>query len=843
MADTVQVSPGVFTNEIDNTSLADGVAGIGAAVVGRFKKGPAFQPTQVNGWTDFQNTFGPTDLTMYAPYAAKEYLKNQSVLNVVRVLGVHSDDYGAGNYAYDSGYRLTTEPAGFSASDGVAVCYSGSAYGWYVGTIVHTSGAHDPEGPTTLTATGTLSSIVFDFAGATGLYNDGNPFTGSYIRSDRNYVEKILSADPTKILTPSTGHYIWSNYAYVSSSLGSALRVSGSLMAATALSFSQEYSTAATPWVYSQNFGSGSMAIPGNVKRYRLFRIVAKDDGAYPNDNIKTTITGIRKSLNANVSEFGYFNVVVRSFNDTDKKATIIEQFTDCTLDPDDTVGYIARKIGDRYSAWDSTTKKFIEYGEFDSKSKYVRVELDAQVTEKVVPDSSLPWGFYGYPKYTSASFPVSGTFYAIVPPLPYVSSMKWKGDYDKRICWGVAFNDASGTLNYGISDRMKVIPSGVTLEYDPIFSMDYISSSLGAQTGSADLSTDSDMGKLAYSHENGNVTIDALAGTDAAKFTMPLYGGFDGFNIHYADPLANSMFGAGGDNSTTSAWNTTYYPWSYEVASVRRALDIIADPETIDFNLLCVPGIYHPSIVNYAIQKVEDRGDAFYIPDISGSSVTNVEDWMTAAEFDTNYGATYYSSVKYFDENANKDIWLPPSVTAFGAYAYNDRIAHPWYAPAGFTRASVNGKMVKDKLKYTDRNKLYAKNVNPIAQFPSEGIVIWGQRTLQAKQSALSSVNVRRMMLYIRKTIASAVRFLVFEPNNASLWEQFVKLVRPILDDVFQKYGISSYKIVADSSTTTTTDIEQLRMNGSVYVIPTLVAEAIRISFILSPQGAIFTD
>jgi len=838
MADTVIVSPAVSTFEQDATTLPEAVAGIGAAVLGRFVKGPAFQPTQVVGWTDFENTFGSTDLTMYAPYAAKEYLKNQNVLNVVRVLGIHSEDYGAGNTAYDALGHYVTEPAGFTASNGIAVCYSGSAYGWYVGTIVHSN--------VSLTATGTLQSVVFDFASG---YNDGSPFTGSYIRSDRNYVEKVLCTDPTKYVTSSVGHYIWANYEYASASLGSATRISGSMLAGIgtstvpALSFSQEYSTAATTWVYSQNYGSGSMAIPANVRRYRLFRVVAKDDGEYPNDNIKVSVSGIRKSLNSNVSEFGYFNVIVRKFDDTDKKMTIVEQFTDCTLDPDDVVGYVARKIGDKRSTWDSVDRKFIEYGEFDSKSKYIRVEMDDQVAQKVTPESILPWGFYGYPKYTSASFPVSGAFYAIVPPLPYVDNMKWKGDFDKRIYWGVAFNDVSGSLNYGIADRMKVLPSGVTVEYDNVFSLDYISSSLGALTSSTDLNTDSAMGKLAYSHENGNVSLDALAGTDAAKFTMPLYGGFDGFDIHRMDPLANSLFGSGDGNTTGQAWNTTAYPWSYEVASMRRALDVIADPEVIDFNLLCIPGIYHPSVVNYAIQKVEDRGDAFYIADVSGSSVTNVKEWMDTAEYDTNYGATYYPMVKYYDENASKDIWLPASISAFGAYAYNDRIAHQWFAPAGFTRASINAKAVKDRLRYGDRNDLYAKNVNPIAQFPSEGIVIWGQRTLQAKQSALSSVNVRRMMLYIRKTIASSVRWLVFEPNNVNTWERFVKLVRPILEDVFTKYGIEKYKVICDSTTTTPTDVDQLRINGRVLVIPTRAAEIISIGFTLLPTGAQFSE
>jgi len=827
MADTVIVSPIVATNEIDQTSLAEGVAGIGAAVIGRFVKGPAFQPVKVTSWTDFQNTFGPTDLTMYGPYAAKEYLKNQSVLNVVKVLGVHSDEFAGGN--------TSGETAGFTASYGsIAVCHN-SGSGYQVATIIHSSQL--------VNVTGTSPSYVF-FDWAAG-YNGGALFTASYTSTDRNYVKKVLNNDPTKYETSTIVHYIWQNFAYNPVPLAAATFFTSSLLATCALSYSQEYSTAATPWIYSQNFGTWLTG--SNVRRYPLFRVVAKDDGEWPNSNIKIAIENIRKTINSRATEYGYFNVIVRKFDDTDKKATIIEQFTDCTLDPDDIAGYVARKIGDRYSVWDSTTKKFIEFGDFDSKSKYIRVELDPAVVNSTVPETSLPWGFYGFPKIPSSSFscslPGPTTIYASIPSLPYVSNMKWSGDFDSRVHWGVAFNDASGSLNYGVSDRMKIVPTACTAEYDPIFTLDYLSSSDGAKTLSTDLTSSIAQSKVSYVHEIGGCAFDAVVGTAVAKFTLPLCGGFDGFCIHKANPIDNRWLGAGEGNSSTGAWNTSAYLTSYEVASIRRAVDIIADPETVDFNLLCIPGIFHPSIVNYAIQRIEDRGDAFYILDISGSSVTNVEDWMTTAQFDTNYGATYYSSVKYFDENANKDIWLPPSIAAFGAYAYNDRIAHPWFAPAGFTRAAIDAKMVKDKLKYQDRNRLYSKSVNPVASFPSEGIVLWGQRTLQAKQSALSSINVRRMMLYVRKTIASSVRFLVFQPNNTALWEQFVRLVRPILDDVFMKYGISKYKIVADSTTTTTTDIENLRMRGSVYIVPQLVAEAILLSFILSPQGTTFND
>jgi hypothetical protein len=829
MAEKVLVSPGVFSSEIDLTSLPDGVAGIGAAVIGRTLRGPAFKVGTVNGWNDFESTYGSLDPDVYVPYGAKEYLKNQNTLNVVRVLGVHSDEYAGG--------ITTSEAAGFTASMAVAISHSGS-YGWQVATVIHTNVAMAASGSS-------QSAIVFDWG--TGGYNSGNPFTGSYVRSARNYVEKVLNTDPTRYETASFGHYIWQNFGYNSTNISTSNQFSASYLTAlynatAATTFSLEYTAAATPWVYSQNFGSGSMAIPANVLRYRLFRLVAKDDGEWPNSNIKVSIENMRKSINEKATEYGYFDVVVRSFSDTDKRQSVIEQFVDCTFDPDDTVGYVARKIGDRTSTWDTATKKFIESGEFDSKSKYIRVELDQLISTQGVPKTSLPWGFYGFPKIASSSILVSGTIgYATIPSLPYVSTMTWKGDFDSKIHWGVAFNDVSGNINYGISDRMKILPYGVGVDYDPVFSLDYLSSSDGAKTASTDLTASIAQSKVYYAHEAGNCAYDAVVGTDVAQFALPLYGGFDGFNIHRSNPIDNMWMGSGQGNSSTQAWNTSTYLGSYEICSVRRAVDIIRNPELVDFNLLCIPGIFHPGVVNYAIQAVEDRGDAFYIADISGSSVDNVKSWMDAAEFDTNYCATYYPWIKYYDETNNKDTWLPPSITAFGAYAYNDRVAQPWFAPAGFNRAAINAKDVKDRLTYLERNELQNKNVNPIARFPSEGIVIYGQKTLQVKESALTRVNVRRLMIYLRKTIASSARFLLFEPNIASTWNRFVKIVTPILQDVFTKYGIEKYKITFDETTNTPEMINDRKMGGRIYIIPTKAAEVIELGFILSPTGATF--
>ena len=202
-----------------------------------------------------------------------------------------------------------------------------------------------------------------------------------------------------------------------------------------------------------------------------------------------------------------------------------------------------------------------------------------------------------------------------------------------------------------------------------------------------------------------------------------------------------------------------------------------LANPEEVDFNLLGVPGVTSSGagtpIMNF-LNMVEERADAFLLVDVANSTATGsglalsvTQAQAEADKFDSSYGATYYPWIRINDSENQRLVWVPPSVEIIGAYAFNDRVGQPWFAPAGFNRGGLERVLeVRRRLTQTQRDELYnnTPGVNPIATFPGQGIVIFGQKTLQQKSSVLDRVNVRRMMLTVRKTISRMSRNFVFE-------------------------------------------------------------------------------
>jgi phage tail sheath protein FI len=242
-----------------------------------------------------------------------------------------------------------------------------------------------------------------------------------------------------------------------------------------------------------------------------------------------------------------------------------------------------------------------------------------------------------------------------------------------------------------------------------------------------------------------------------------------------------------------------------------------------------------------------ENRGDCFYIMDIygnqsaGGNSVGNVVD--KAAELDTNYAAAYYPWVKIIDQNTNKYIDVPPSVVLPAVYAQNDAVSAEWFAPAGLNRGGIpNAVGVSDRLTHTERDSLYEGKVNPIAQFPGEGIVVWGQKTLQDKASALDRVNVRRLLIRVKKFVASSSKFLVFEQNVASTRNRFLSIVNPYMERVQQQSGVYAFRVIMDETNNTPDVIDRNILKGKVLLQPTKTAEFISIDFVLTPTGAAFT-
>ena len=334
-----------------------------------------------------------------------------------------------------------------------------------------------------------------------------------------------------------------------------------------------------------------------------------------------------------------------------------------------------------------------------------------------------------------------------------------------------------------------------------------------------------------------------SLSGSAVAqlKFAVPFQFGFDGRNpatpYFVGTEIVNTNT-QGFDLSSTTANGTLAY---------KRAINAISNPDEFGINLLVTPGVIHrlhSSVTNHAISKTEARADALYIMDSAAytDSVQTVVDTVNA--LDTNYVATYYPWIKIPNRDTQRPVWVPPSVVLPGVISYTDRVAHEWFAPAGLNRGGLTSVLeAATRLTHAERDELYEGRVNPIASFPGQGVVVFGQKTLQAKPSALDRINVRRLLITVRKFIASASRYLVFEQNTQALRNRFLNIVNPYLEQVQQNSGLSAFRVVMDESNNTPDVVDRNQLVGQIFVQPTRTAEFIVLDFVVQPTGATFPE
>jgi hypothetical protein len=222
--------------------------------------------------------------------------------------------------------------------------------------------------------------------------------------------------------------------------------------------------------------------------------------------------------------------------------------------------------------------------------------------------------------------------------------------------------------------------------------------------------------------------------------------------------------------------------------------------------------------------------------------SVRKTVEQFEGRVIDNNYVATYFPDVIIRDDVTGESVTIPSSAIALGALGYNDKIAYPWFAPAGFNRGALSSvQNTKVRLTAEDRNILYEARMNPIANFPDGGFVIFGQKTLQQSNSAISRVNVRRMLLEVKRIVSEIANGLIFEQNTPATRARFIALVKPKLASIQGNQGIDSFKIVMDSSNNTAEDIEQNKLNGRIVLVPTRAVEFISIDFIITNSGVSF--
>ena len=327
--------------------------------------------------------------------------------------------------------------------------------------------------------------------------------------------------------------------------------------------------------------------------------------------------------------------------------------------------------------------------------------------------------------------------------------------------------------------------------------------------------------------------------------------------DITEAEPLR--IVNKDGSSDSTSA--------NYMFNSVQTAIDSLRDPEVVDFNLACMPGITNNVLNQSLIDVCESRGDSMAIVDVRGgyvprfestadatsrkgsvaSTINNLKDGLIV---NSSYAACYYPWVQIRDLNSGQAIWAPPSVAALGAMSYSQRASDVWFAPAGFTRGGLSdGRAglpvigVRERLTAKDRDKLYENNVNPIAQFPAEGIVIFGQKTMQITPSALDRINVRRLLIYLKRQISRFAATVLFDQNVQVTWDRFKGQVSPFLRGVQSGLGITDFRLVLDETTTTPDLVDRNIVYAKIYIKPARAIEYIAVDFILTDSGAAFED
>lgn len=298
---------------------------------------------------------------------------------------------------------------------------------------------------------------------------------------------------------------------------------------------------------------------------------------------------------------------------------------------------------------------------------------------------------------------------------------------------------------------------------------------------------------------------------------------------------VGTSMFT--GISTTTQGFTAGYYG---------TASAILANTDEYDFSLITTPGLEnddHGSAIGNFITMAENRGDCFYITDLTKYNATLGTATAEANSLNTSYAGAYWPWVQVASQETGKLVWVPASTVMPGVYAFNDRVSAEWFAPAGLTRGGLGGVIQAErKLSPTDRDNLYASKVNPIATFPGVGVVAYGQKTLQTKASALDRINVRRLLINLKRFVGNVGETLVFEQNTAVTRNNFLASVNPYLEAVQQKQGLYAFKVVMDDSNNTPDVIDRNQLVGQIYIQPTKTVEFVLLSFNITPTGASFS-
>lgn len=654
-------------------------------------------------------------------------------------------------------------------------------------------------------------------------------YTMSLNPNNKNYIGNVIGTSVNAKNSPIYLEAIYPDLIKKLDADGSAYGINSTLLDVdtdSVTDYNVQFQTPETPWIVSELRGS---------EIDRLFKFISISDGTSANKEIKISI----QNINPITKEF---DIIVRDFNDTDTNITILESFSRCSMNPE-LSNYVARKIG----TYD---------GEYSLQSDYIMLELAENA-----PIDAFPCGFEGYYQNdyaltaTSSSSSIDGKSPKICYKQSYLTTDKLRKTY-----LGVSERGYDGTslvgsgLNQNLYNYYGAIESGKIKTKG--FHLD--SGATGYYTDGATVIGEFEVGVgQLQTYADINSSSDTYYDLKSRKFTLLPAGGFDGWNIYRNYRTNTDLYKAGAmydgvDDGITPT--TDYVAWE-------AAVKTFENPEEVYINLFATPGIdwsNNNTLIKEVVNMIEtNRADSFYVidaPDVDITTGSNgkradvlaaeeIVDLLDDADIDSNYSGTYFPYIQITDSQNNVNVTIPPTGEVLRSMAYTDNVVGPWNAPAGITRGTVNCNKAKYNLSQDARDTLYAGKINPIASFKDVGVTIWGQKTLQTKESALDRVNVRRLLLRLKLLIANISIRLVFEQNDQTTRDEFITKVTPILDTIKRERGLTDYRIKMDDSNNTPESIDRHELYGQIFLKPTPTCEFIGVEFTLTNTGASFTE
>jgi hypothetical protein len=652
-------------------------------------------------------------------------------------------------------------------------------------------------------------------------YTDGaKEFTCTFDTTSSKYISKVLGSEPYDKdygNYPVYVHEVYPNYLMAAYQRGLVRGIS------TVVSYELEgnnfldsWDTTISPMVVSEVRG-------GNVAD--LFQVITISDGEAANFQVKINI----QNINLETMEF---DLVVRDFNDTDDNQVALEKYTRCSMNPD-MPGYVAKKVG-------------TSDGEYTLVSKRIMLTMAADA-----PVDAIPAGFKGF--VNNESFGVDNdTFGNII----YKTKYNDAGDVETY--------DVSGAPNIEGGDKIRKVILGLsnTVGFDQDL-LKYKGVNGTTETFGFHLSTNASTIVDSNSRQIFQTTSYDLEGQTSAdtnkltninyrKFAFAVYGGRDGWDIYrrtrtntdsyiFGKTIYKSGHTVNGGVFSSNVGNSDYYAYLDGIKTYEN-------PEAVDINVFATPGINfqdHSSLVNQAIDMIEtDRADSLYVmnsPNITGTTATDeIVAALDSASIDSNYSATYWPWIQVRDTDNATQLYIPPTGEVLKNIALTDNVSYPWFAVAGYSRGLVNAIKATKKLTLDDRDVLYKNRINPIATFSDTGTIIWGNKTLQVRESALDRINVRRLLLRARKLISAVSVRLLFEQNDDQVRNEFLRLVNPILDAIKKERGLYDFRVTVSNDPE---DIDANTMRGKIYIKPTRSLEFIDVEFVITPTGASFEN